>query len=259
MRHVDIGESGRAFVEKVRRLEERLFSDNLEPYCPDDMKNEGRNYMHFRPSHHFETGLVTEEDVENLRRPTARLLSIGAFPPFLERTLIELGIPATNIVIADEEPAILQADIPCKKVLLNVKGDWPDIGTFDRIIFPESLGVATDMSTNASGKQIFLTDPKFPEVLSIVKDYDAVELSIFMKVIKEVSKRLRPEGIMRANGPSAHPHVIGAMHLALRELGYNHIIEYWDYFLSIKKTANVTANHMLETFGRRYRKMLGHD
>lgn len=223
MRRQKIPASERAFIEHIRELEQKQFPDQLH----DDrsmMKSEERRFWHFRPSHHFATGLLTQEDVALLSRPNTHLLSVGAFPCFLERILLELGIPAHNIVIADKDPAILQCSKQMKAVTFDATDAWPEMGMFDRIIFPESL--CTCLGDTMREKNLISDD---------VRKRDAVEAELLTGLMRQALYRLHPGGILRANGPMSHPNVVRMMEESLQKDGYRHSLGYQRFFLYIRK------------------------
>lgn len=222
MRHRKIAATEQVFVERVREIEERLFADQLDTANPSYMKSGGRYFWHFRPSHHFATGLITQEDITLLSQPDKRLLSIGAHPAFLERTLLELGVPPENIYLADKDPAIAQCAKPMQSVTFDINDEWPNMGTFDRIIFPESLCIAIGEKMGKKGKILDL------------QAKDTQEAQLLSGVMRQALERLRPGGIIRANGPMSHPNVIRAMRANLEEAGHRLDIESRRFFLTVR-------------------------
>lgn len=210
------------FVARVRELEERLFPDACDPADSVHMKSDGYSWL-YRPSHHASTGLVTDADVKFLSRPDARLLSVGGHPAYLERTLMELGVPVASIVVADVSPAVTEVALPFETVHFDMLGPWPEIGTFDRIIFPESLCIAlTDRLKKAGphGDAPYATDPQEARLLS--------------EVLCSALARLRPGGEIRANGPQSHPNVVKAARSLMEARGHPHELDYQRYFLKVK-------------------------
>lgn len=209
-------------VDRVRVLEASLFADQLDPADVMRMKSDQYSWL-YRPSHHIETGLVTEEDINALQNGK-RLLSVGACPAHLERLLIELGIASENIIIADSNPDILTIDTPIQKELFDCTKKWPDLGLFDIIIFPESLCIAL---TDAI-KQEDISDHtgSFPT--------DAREAELLAHIMKEALSRLQPGGVIRANGPQSHPNVWKRAGAMLEQSGYPYVLEYQRYFISVR-------------------------
>jgi hypothetical protein len=209
------------FVERVREIEERLFPDACDPADSVHMKNDGYSWL-YRPSHHASTGLVTAADIRPLSRPGVRVLSVGGHPAYFERTLIELGVPAANILVADVLPAA-DGTPPFETVVFDMLGPWPEIGTFDMILFPESLCIAlTDRlkKTGPHGDAPFATDPQESRLLS--------------EVLCSALTRLRPGGEIRANGPQSHPNVVKAARSLVEARGFPHELDYKRYFLTVR-------------------------
>lgn len=209
------------FVARVRELEERLFPDACDPADSVHMRNDGYSWL-YRPSHHASTGLVTAADVVTLSKPGKRLLSVGGHPAYLERTLVELGVPARNVVAADVLPAIKEAGLPFETACFDMLGEWPDIGTFDLILFPESLCIAlTDRlkKTGPHGDAPFATDPE--------------EARMLRDVLCSALARVRPGGEIRANGPQSHPNVVKSARSLVEARGFPHELDYQRYFLRV--------------------------
>ncbi len=226
MRHKKLTESEQAFVEKVRKLEERLFPGQFDENDSTRMRNDGKYSWLYRPSHHIETGLLTEKDIDELRRPGRRLLSIGAHPVYLEQVLCELGVPAESIVVADNNPAIMESKSSMEKIMFDANGSWSEMGSFDLIIFPESLCISIrDHMKEEGGSADIKT--KFPT--------DAREAELLAMMLKQALTRLRPNGEIRANGPMSHPTVVKAASTLLDQEGIHHAIDYQRYFLTVRR------------------------
>ncbi len=218
--------SQRPFVERVRELEERLYAGKLRDDDPGLMKEE-RRFWHFRPSHHAATGLITQEDIALLSRPGKRLLSVGASPAFLERLLVDLGVPAQNILVTDKDPAITNAAGPIPSLAFDMHGTWPETGTFDRIIFPESLCIA-------------IRD-RLPKEDNADHHLDEGETALLTAIFRRAVARLQPGGVLRANGPMSHPKVMQAATAALREEGYVLAADCRRFFLSLRVTRSCST------------------
>ncbi|MFA6523186.1 MAG: hypothetical protein WCS85_02355 [Candidatus Peribacteraceae bacterium] len=203
------------FLEQIRQLEERLFGEELNG--GKRIMSE-RSFWHFRPSHHVKTGLLTAEDITLLSKPGKRLLSVGAHPAFLERLLPELGVPKENILLADKDPAIGVSAGSIASVVFDACETWPDIGTFDRIIFPESLCIAlSDQSKSTENRN----------------EKDAFDAALLASILRQAFERLRPGGILRANGPMSHPNVIRMVEKELQQQHLPASLESRRFFLSI--------------------------
>jgi len=210
------------FVSRVRDTEERLFGDACNPLDSVRMKGDGYSWL-YRPSHHAATGLVVERDMTMFSKPGARVLSVGGHPAYLERMLVELGVPAANIVVADTISALTEADFPFETLRFDMLEPWPEIGTFDLILFPESLCIAlTDRikSVAPAGDGPFATD--------------ALEAKLLSKVLCEALSRLKLSGEIRANGPQSHPNVVKAARSLVEARGFPHELDYARYFLRVK-------------------------
>lgn len=211
------------FVARMKELEERLFPDACDPEDSVHMKSDGYSWL-YRPSHHASTGLVTAADVAMLSKPGKRLLSVGGHPAYLERALLALGVPAGNIVVADAFPAVTEAGLPFQTVQFDMLGPWPDIGTFDLIVFPESLCIAfTDRLNVGEAK----SDAPFPT--------DALEAKLLASALREALSRLQPGGEIRANGPQSHPNVVKAARSLLEATGHRHELDYKRYFMAVRR------------------------
>lgn len=217
-------DTGKDFVKKVQSLEASLFSGQLDESDPVRMKNIGKYSWLYRPSHHIATGLVTKKDIADFSVSDKRLLSIGAHPGSLEQLLAVVGIPAKHITIADKDSAIAYVEGLMERACFDATGIWPDIGTFDLIIFPESLC----MIVGGDGKKKQTTDGTFPS--------DASEAEALASVLYQALMKLRPGGEIRANGPMSHPNVVKAASEKLRKQGCAHSIDYDRYFLTVCAT-----------------------
>ncbi len=213
----------KAFVADVAALEKRMFPGQMDDKDTARMKNVGKYSWLYRPSHHVATGLITRKDVEMLKQSDKRLLSVGAHPAYLEQLLCILGVPAENIFIGDKDPGIALADGLMDRTIFDATGIWPEkIGTFDLIIFPESLCMAV------GGDKKEQKDPK---------DFssDAKEAAALAVILQQGLKKLRDGGEIRANGPQSHPNVVKAATKILEDAGQKAVIDYDRFFLTVRK------------------------
>ena len=209
----------RGFLEQTRSIEERLFPDQLDAHDEVRMLKRDSYSWLYRPSHHIATGLITEADFNTLSRPHERLLSVGAFPGYFEHVLIELGLPAKHITAAD----IKKFDAPCHCEFFDATKKWPDLlGSFDLIIFPESLCIMIGDKL----KRVVDSTLPFPN--------DEQEAILLATVLKEALRHLRRGGEIRANGPMSHPNVVKAASALLVEAGIQHEIVYDRFFLMVR-------------------------
>ncbi len=213
-----------SFPTRIRALEERLFAGELSGHDPKLMKNQ-KDFWLYRPSHHIATGLITEEDIELLKKPDRRLLSVGACPAYLERLLIELGVPADNILVADNDPALSDIPGPIQKIIFDMNEAWPLTGTFDRIIFPESLCISISDRMREDPKPVTSSEPH---------PTDARESELLAAILRQALERLKPGGIIRANGPMSHPNVMALMSRKLQEKGLTPVIDCQRFFLKLQ-------------------------
>ena len=210
-------------VARIRALEEQEFATQLHTEDSTRMKSD-RYSWHYRPSHHIATGLITEGDIALLSQPGKRLLSVGAHPGYLERLLCKLGIPADNILISDNAADFLEEEHSLEKISFDMLGIWPEIGSFDRIIFPESLCIALS-------DHIKKMHPKAESPFAT----DTMEAELLSGVLRQALERLRPDGEIRSNGPQSHPNVVKAVRAKLDADGYSHTLTYQRYFLSVRR------------------------
>lgn len=211
-----------SFSDRIRTLESSLFPDALDPQDSTRMKSDGYSWL-YRPAHHIETGLITEQDIDALKNGK-KLLSIGAHPAYLERLLVALGVPAENIVIADSNPALLTLDTPIQKLCFDCTKEWPALGLFEYIIFPESLCIA--LTDTIKQNEMPDDNTAFPN--------DQREAELLAHVMEEALARLVPEGVIRANGPMSHPNVWKIVTKELEKSGCPHMLEYQRYFVTIR-------------------------
>lgn len=211
------------FLDQVRHAEERLFPAELHE-DRSFMGSGERRFWHFRPSHHASTGLVTADDLALLSLPDTRLLSVGAFPAYLERTLVELGVPADHLLLADRE-------VPSEGwgavtwMLFDATEQWPEMGTFDRILFPESLCTMVGDRLRAQG---------VPSAKEDRARADAAEAEVLTRVLRASLSRLRPGGVLRANGPMSHPVVLRRAEEMLAQEGWRFTLQHSRFFLSLQ-------------------------
>jgi hypothetical protein len=190
------------------------------------MKSEGRQFWHFRPSHHAATGLLTREDVDCISQPGRRILSVGAYPAFLERLLPALGVPYEHILLADKDPSIKECG-PMQTMVFDAMEVWPDIGTFDRIVFPESLCVSIGDRIREEGV--------FKENAGVgAHQSDVREAELLAALLYQAIGKLRPGGMLRANGPMSHPAVLHKTETMLHEKGISFSMESRRFFLAIR-------------------------
>ncbi|MEI8230891.1 MAG: hypothetical protein WCG83_07205 [Candidatus Peregrinibacteria bacterium] len=224
MRHRHLRETN-PFLLQVQQLEDHLFAGEFPLDSTKRIQSE-RQYWHFRPSHHVKSGLITLEDVTLLKEPGKRLLSIGATPAMLERTLVALGIPADHILVVDKDPAIAKCAGFIPSMVFDMNDHWPEMGTFDRIIFPESLCIAVGDSIKESESVRSETSGAHPT--------DESASQLLAQIMRQALERLRPGGIIRANGPMSHPKVIRMMSENLKKEGWEIALENWRFFLSMQ-------------------------
>ena len=230
MRYKRQSEAQKEFAEEVREMEVRLLHKQLDENDASRMKSK-RYSWHYRPSHHIQTGLLTMNDISILQKPDKRLLSIGAFPGYFEQVLCALGVPSDHILLADNDPDIMRHSGAILAVEFDAAACWPEIGTFDLIIFPESLCMCVASAMKQGGQDVHA--PKDAAFAT-----DALESEILCTIIGQALKRLRPHGEIRANGPMSHPNVVKAMSARLLKKRILHHVEYERFFLTIRTTAN---------------------
>ncbi len=226
MRHKKLPSAERKFADEVRTLEQRLFSDQLHDTDPSRMKSD-RYSWHYRPSHHIQTGLLTKNDIALLSKTGKRLLSIGAFPAFLEQILVELGVPVENILAADNDPAIKKSSGGMQTAVFDATKTWPALGTFDTILFPESLCMCIETAIKSPKK-----GARTPKGTAYPKD--AQEADVLSIILGQALAALKPDGVIRANGPMSHPNIVKAMSANLRQERIVHELEYQRYFLTVR-------------------------
>ena len=226
MKEPKLTEEENSLLQKIRTLQEQLFPDALDPTDGLRMKSD-RYSWHYRPSHHIASGLLTSEDMRLLAEPGKRLLSVGAFPAYLELLLPELGVPAENIVIADSDAAIASHAGKLQTIVFDMLEKWPQMGTFDRILFPESLCIALSDKLR--------TESTISPVADLTRHAnDPREAELLANVLQESLARLRGGGIIRANGPMSHPNVVKAANTLLQQRGHDVLIDYKRYLLTIR-------------------------
>ncbi len=211
------------FMNRIRALEAELFGDALDPAHATRMKSDDYSWL-YRPSHHIETGLITEDDVHALKNGN-KLLSVGACPAHLERLLVALGVPGENIVIADSNPLLKDIPSSMESLVFDCTKEWPALGLFDLIIFPESLCIA--LTDTLKKENIQSDDTAFPT--------DAREAELLTHIMKESFDHLTSNGVIRANGPMSHPNVWKKTSAALNASGYPHNLSYDRYFIALTK------------------------
>jgi hypothetical protein len=214
-----------SFTEDVRVLEERLFRGSFDASDPRRMKHAGYAW-HYRPSHHVKTGLVTANDISLLSQPDKRLLSVGAYPMYLEQLLCVLGVLAENMLVADIDPKIRHSEGVMPKAMFDATGIWPEIGSFDLIIFPESLCMAVGGDSKPDTekeKDDFSADQKEGQLLG--------------SVLIQALKKLRPSGEIRANGPMSHPNVVNIARTKIDAAGMQYEIDYERFFMKVRHKA----------------------
>ena len=212
---------GRAFLAEVRAVEERLFPELLDPELPRRLLGV-RRYREFRPSHHVSRGLLLAPDLAQLSLPGRRLLSVGAYPACFEYLLCTMGLPAENLVVSDNDPAIAGCRGTMEKVVFDLFEPWPELGAFDMIVFPESLCMALGDRVAVAAPESMVPFPK-----------DQVAGRLLAQVLGEALKRLRPDGEIRADGPMSHPNVFRIASVELETAGVPHRIEYERFFVRV--------------------------
>lgn len=209
------------FIDRIRQIEQRFFADQLDETDSVRMKSHGKYSWLYRPSHHAETGLITGEDVQLLSQTGKRLLSMGAHPAYLEKVLVELGVPVENILAADNNQELTECAGNIPSIIFDMNKEWLDVGTFDLIIFPESLCIAIGDTLPTAPEGSYANDP--------------LEAQMLAHVIKEALARLRDGGEIRANGPMHHPKVVDAARALLTRETLEPEIEYRRFFLTVRR------------------------
>lgn len=237
MRRKNLSGAQRIFVEQVRAQEERLFAAHLDAEDASRVKSE-RYSWHYRPSHHAATGLVMQQDIAFLAGAGKGLLSVGAHPALLEQVLCAFGVPAAHILAADNDPAIMRSADVMEKAVFDAIEPWPELGTFDLILFPESLCIflADRIREEGARANLPVTDAAFPT--------DAREAELLAVVLREAYLRLRSGGEIRANGPMSHPNVVRAASALLHAAGCVHVIDYRRYFLTLRLSTDASRVQM---------------
>jgi hypothetical protein len=215
-----------ALAQVVAGIEQRLFADLLDPADATRLRSDRRAW-HYRPSHHVRRGLFTPPDIIRLQQLGARLLSIGAWPLVFERTLLELGVPVAHLVVADSDPDILTAQHTFEARAFDLTQAWPgDLGTFDLIIFPESLCIALTDRLQQEGQPLGLVAGGFPG--------DEPQAQLLSVVCAQALGHLRRGGVVRADGPMPHPKVVQRASQLLLEAGWPHTLRYERYLLQVQ-------------------------
>ncbi len=129
-------EQPKEYWEVIREKEQEMFPE----FASDDKHaTEENRYVHFAPSWHFKSGLITEADVDKLASDSTKtLLSIGAGPAHLERLLTTLGVKSQNMTLTDIDAKSLPSGFNTK--VFDMYQPWNELGNekYDLIIFPES-------------------------------------------------------------------------------------------------------------------------
>jgi hypothetical protein len=215
-----------ALAQVVADIEQRLFADLLDPADATRLRSDRRAW-HYRPSHHIRRGLCTPSDIIRLQQPGARLLSIGAWPLVFERTLLELGVPVAHLMVADSDPDILTAQHTFEARAFDLTQVWPlDLGTFDLIIFPESLCIALTDCLRQQGQVLGAVGDHFPA--------DEPQAELLARVCAQALAHLRGGGEIRADGPMPHPKVVQRASQLLLEAGWPHTLRYERYLLQVQ-------------------------
>jgi hypothetical protein len=94
----------------------------------------------YPPTHYFgRFPLFTPQIVSDFHEHRDKnILSVGTGPAPLERMLVRLGINRDQIVLADKDLEAVPSPFAVKT--FDIYAEWPhDVGTYDLIVFPESL------------------------------------------------------------------------------------------------------------------------
>lgn len=143
--------SSKDFFVLVRKLELEEFPEmkpeNRKPsmglaglVCDSEFRVElGDNYVYFVPSWHVKNRLITQEDIDKLRKEGKALLSVGSGPSYLERLLVyRFNVPRENVVLSDISPQHIPKGFLYHP--FDMYSQWPEFGRFfDYIISPESI------------------------------------------------------------------------------------------------------------------------
>ncbi len=124
----------KTFLEKIRAQERNDFPEfKYHPvYEPED-----KSWVYFSPFWHFNSELLTEPLVEDIRTHQRHVLTVGSGPAHLERFLIKhLGISPEQITLSDKETILPSHP---QQYLFDMYQPWPAFPQpFDYILFPES-------------------------------------------------------------------------------------------------------------------------
>ncbi len=162
-----------------------------EAVCPRDF-----SYMICSPVRHFNDRLMTAEIINQLLNGS-RLLSVGAGPAFLEKTLVKrFAVPASNVVLADFVKEVLPTG-EFRTYTFNMNILWPDHikERFDYIIFPQAIFVG---GSRYYGYEEFL-NPFEPNDLVTIGSRD-LWVDNVCRLMSRALMFLNPKGQIRATG-----------------------------------------------------------
>ncbi len=119
----------------IRKLETQEFPEFIERNI---YASPHTNYFYFAPSWHFESGLLTEEILEDIRMNGRQILSVGSGAAYLERFLSKkLGVKREQITLSDSSSNMPEG---FEKFTFDMYGEWPNFRkNFDYMLFPESV------------------------------------------------------------------------------------------------------------------------
>ena len=195
-------------IRQARRLSAKVFPPDENYQDLYDPKS-GRNYFYFPGIDYFERRFITPDMIAELQKGKS-LLSVGCGDCHLERLLCH-GFGVSDITVADIE---LEESAKCfKNIEFDMTKPWPEMGTFDYIIFPESLRIAVtvlclggngismrffdEMQTAAKYVLNGIKTIPHRQLFLRVMEQDLPEAVVSHSILREAVTRLNPQGEVR--------------------------------------------------------------
>ena len=120
----------------------------------------GQAFLTFPPSHYTSGGMI-DETIFAALVSGKKALVVGAGAAFLEEILVELGVPASNLILCDLEKVteshMVDRNVPdyFKFYKMDMLKQWPNFDSLvDFVFFPHVLGTVFDRMEKRNRKPI---------------------------------------------------------------------------------------------------------
>lgn len=183
-------------TRKVERKQKQIWDKKITDEVLYDIHNRKTKSVFFTAKWYLENGILDSTMLTGLRK-SKRMLSVGAGPGILEKTLLALSVPSENIDVTDIK---LHPDIKrtrFRKFQFDMTKKWPDLDRkYDYILFPESFcfeKISLSEEEKESYNEYFRGKKKNVSM-------ETTRAKLVLEIIKNAVTNLNPDGQIRMAG-----------------------------------------------------------